>query len=213
VRATIPALGAAVVIAAAVAWWPLPPADDADATPAAAPATAAVVDAAGVSASPATAYVGFAAEDAAPAGATAPPKPGPPVLVGLIGDGGQRVAYILEDGQTARGRLGDKVGRWRLTGIGPRSVTLTAGRKSLALALYGPRPQPPPPPQLSPLTDGQPAAAPPPGPPAPSPHALEPASAPEPRAASGPHPRYWVGPPGSAPPGFIILKPGERPPN
>ena len=212
-RATVISFGAATALGAAIVWTPLPAglfrADDA-ATPRPAHAlSTSAVATSDVTASRAAAMVQFAPDTIL---ASAAPKPGPPILVGLIGSGPRGIAYVIYAGQTARAGLWDKVGPWRVTGIGPRGVTLHDGGKSLALSFYGPRPAPPPP-QFAASADG--SAAPPPAPSGapPSVHAMEPASAPAPQAPAGKHPRYWVGPPGSAPPGFIQLRPGERPPS
>jgi len=209
-----PAVAAA--LAAAIIWSPLPHGlvggDEDLATPAAPRPSDAVVEPAAITPSHAATFVRFG-PDAPDAAAPPPPKPAPPALVGLIGSGPRRIAYVLIGGQSVRAGLWDKVGPWRLTAIGPRGVTLSAGRRSLALALFGPRPQPPPPPPAANAeasTDPSPATAPP--PPGPPVHGLEPASAPQPRAA-GARPRYWAGPPGSAPPGYILLKPGQAPPS
>jgi hypothetical protein len=211
-----PAVAAA--LAAAIVWAPLPHrligADDDVAAPVAPRASDALIEPDAITPSRAATYVRFGAPapDAAAAPAP-PPKPAPPALVGLIGSGPRRIAYVLIGGQTVRAGLWDRVGPWRLTAIGPRGVTLSAGRRSLALALFGPRPQPPPPPppasSAEASIDAAPAATP--TPVAPPVHGLEPASAPPPRAAGG-RPRYWAGPPGSAPPGYIPLKPGQAPP-
>jgi hypothetical protein len=208
-RPLLPALGASVLLAAAIVWTPLPGHQDADpvarvAAPMATPRA--------IAASPAAAFVQFAPVVAS-SGADGPAKPEPPVLVGFAGVGRQRTAYIMDAGQPVRARLGDKVGAWRLAEMGPHGVTLRSGGKSLALAFYGPRAAPPPPatPLDAALAAAPAAAAPAPPPPPVQPHALEPASAPIPHA---PHSgaRYWAGPPGSAPPGYIVLKPGELPP-
>jgi 2-oxoglutarate dehydrogenase E2 component (dihydrolipoamide succinyltransferase) len=218
-RPLLPALAGAVLVAAATVWTPLPgPQDAAGADPAAdpAPAPGAARPQAAVTASPALAFVKFApfaAGGAAAAGAA--PRPGPPQLVGLAGAGRARTAYIMDAGEPLRARVGDKVGEWRLAAIGPHSVTLRAGGKSLQLAFYGPRSEPAPP--AAPDAAAPPAAAPPaaaPAPVAPAPlqsHAPEPASAPAPRGHGGGK-RYWVGAPGSAPPGFTVLPPGQLPP-
>lgn len=213
-----PAVAAAV--AAAIVWSPLPRrlvgGDDDTAAPRRPPAPAAVVGPAAITPSHAATFVRFAPEmaDAAGSAAAPPPKPAPPALVGLIGSGPRRIAYVMIAGETVRAGLWDRVGPYRLTAIGPRGVTLSAGRKSLSLAFFGPRPQPPAPSAASAAADvdAQGGPPPPPSPPAaPHVHALEPASAPPPRAAGG-HARYWAGPPGSAPPGYILLKPGQTPP-
>ena len=205
-------LGAATALGAAIVWTPLPPslflASDAAGPKSARVPSFAAVAPTDVSASHAAAMVQFGPDASL---ATAAPKPGPPVLVGLIGSGPRRIAYVMYAGQTARAGLWDKVGPWRVTGIGPRGATLHDGGKSLTLGFYGPRPAPPAP-QVAANADGSagsPAAAP---ASPPTMHALEPASAPPPKAPAGRHPRYWAGPPGSAPPGFTQLKPGERPP-
>ncbi|HVN02365.1 MAG TPA: hypothetical protein VMT68_19355 [Caulobacteraceae bacterium] len=217
------ALGAAVLAGAAIFWAPLPrrwfdaPAAEAPAPPqrplaGATPPT-------GVSASAATAYVQFAVA-AGPAGggsATAPAKPGPPVLVGLSQARGRRVAYVLADGQTTRAAVGEWIGPWRVVAIGAHAATLRDGGKTMTLALYGPRAAPPAPalaaavsPAPSAIAAAPTAAAvPPPTPVTPRLRALEPASAPR-RSQAGP--RYWVGPADKAPPGYIVLKPGEPPP-
>ncbi len=211
---TSPAVAAA--LAAAIIWAPLPHrliGGGGDvAAPAAPPASDALVEPGAITPSHAATYVRFGLEAPDAAASRPPPKPAPPALVGLIGSGPRRIAYVLIGGQTVRAGLWDKVGPWRLTGIGPRGVTLSAGRRSLVLALFGPRPQPPPPPapaSAEASADAPPAAAPTPA--APRVHGLEPASAPSPRAAGG-RARYWAGPPGSAPPGYIVLKPGQTPP-
>jgi hypothetical protein len=205
-RPLVPALGAAVLVAAAIVWAPLPGGQDADPT-AGDPAAGGPADPpARITASPAAAYIQFAPANAI-AGAAAAPKPGPPVLVGLGGAGRMRTAYIMANGATVRAQVGDKVGAWRLAAIGPHSVTLRSGGKSMSLAFYGPRAEPPPPAQPDEAA-AAPAAAP--AAPPPVSHAPEPASAPPPRATGGR--RYWVGPPGSAPPGYIVLKPGQAPP-
>ena len=202
-RPLLPALGVSVLVAAAIVWTPLPGHDDAEpvarvAAPLAAPRA--------IAASPAAAFVQFTPL-VATSGTGGSAKPEPPVLVGFAGVGRMRTAYIMDAGQPVRARLGDKVGKWRLAAMGPHGVTLRSGGKSLALAFYGPRAEPPPTPLDTALAAAPAAAAP--GPP--QPHALEPASAPIPRAPHG-GPRYWIGPPGSAPPGYIVLKPGELPP-
>lgn len=210
-RPLIPALGAAVLVAAAIVATPLPGGQDAESA-AGAPAIPAADPSARITASPAAAYIQFA-PGATSAPATGAPKPGPPVLVGLGGAGRMRTAYIMANGATVRAQIGDKVGAWRLAAIGPHSVTLRSAGKSMSLAFYGPRPEPPPPaaqPDQAAPPAAAPAAAPAPAAPPPVSHAPEPASAPPPR--SGGRPRYWVGPPGSAPPGFTVLKPGQLPP-
>ncbi|HEY1427600.1 MAG TPA: hypothetical protein VGF50_13085 [Caulobacteraceae bacterium] len=217
-RPLIPALGASALVAAAIVWAPLPGAQDPapavgdPARPAAAPAAATPA------AAPAMAYVRFAPDAAAAAAAAAAPKPTPPALVGLAGAGRARTAYIMADGAPVRARVGDKVGRWRLAAVGPHSVTLTAGGKTMSLAFFGPRPTPPPPPPSvlepsAPASDAQPAAQPA-APPPVREHAVEPASAPPPYASprAGPRPCYWVGPAATAPKGCIALKPGQLPP-
>ena len=210
-RPLIPALAVAMVIAAAIAWAPLPGGQDRD--PGGGPSGAAPADPpARITASPATAYIQFTPLSAGAGGAATAPKPGPPVLVGLGGAGRSRTAYIVANGAAVRAQVGDKVGAWRLAAIGPHSVTLRSGGRSMSLAFYGPRAEPPPaaPPGAA---DSAPAAAPAaaaPAAPPPVSHAPEPASAPPPRGAGGR--RYWVGPPGSAPPGYIVLKPGQLPP-
>jgi hypothetical protein len=218
-RATLVSLGAATVLAAVVAWAPLPGASASDAPGDAPPSAPAVVVAPqSIRASAASAYIGFAPQQApllAPGATLAPPKPkpGPPILVGLIGGGPRRIAYVEQDGHTTRAGLWDTVGKWRVTGIGPHGITLSAGRQSLALALYGPHPAPPTPTLASNENAPAPSAPTPVAAAAPTVHALEPASAPSaPRAPRGGGARYWSGPPGSAPPGFIVLKPGELPP-
>ncbi|HWF77289.1 MAG TPA: hypothetical protein VN694_08945 [Caulobacteraceae bacterium] len=218
-RPLIPALAVSVLAAAAIVWAPLPGHQD-PADPAADPAPASAAAPQGAATpSPAIALVTFA--PLAPAGgdaAGAPPKPGPPVLVGLAGAGRARTAYIMDAGSPVRARVGDKVGKWRLAAIGPHSVTLRAAGKSMQLAFYGPREEPPTPaaaPEVAAPAPAAPAAAPPPTPaPAPPPvqsHAPELASAPAPRG-HGSGRRYWVGPPGSAPPGYVVLQPGQAPP-
>jgi len=209
----------AAVLAAAVAWAPLPHrliGGDVDAAGSNPPraAGASAVEPGAITPSHAATFVRFGPEttDGASPAAAPPPKPAPPALVGLIGSSPRRIAYVLLAGQTVRAGLWDKVGPWRLTAIGPRGVTLSAGRKSLSLALYGPRPLPPPPivaanPNAS--TDsapslGAPSLA------APPMRALEPASAPVARSAG--RPRYWTGGAGSAPPGYIVLRPDQVPP-
>lgn len=209
-RPLIPALGAAVLVAAAIVWAPLPGGQEAD--PAAGdPVNDAADPPARITASPAAAYIQFAPVTTIGA-ASAAPKPGPPVLVGLGGAGRMRTAYIMEGGSPVRAHVGDKVGGWRLAAIGLHNVTLRSGGKSMSLAFYGPRQEPAPvaQPDEAVAPAAAPAAAP--APPAPPPvsHAPEPASAPPPRSTGGR--RYWVGPPGSAPPGYIVLKPGEAPP-
>jgi hypothetical protein len=217
-RPLIPALAGSALVAAVIVWAPLPGQDD---PPDPAAAAVAVAGAQGVvTPSPAIAYVKFAplagGGDAAGA-AGAATKPGPPVLVGLAGAGRDRAAYIMDDGSAVRARVGDKFGKWRLAAIGPHSVTLRSAGKSMQLAFYGPREAPPPavaPDALAPAAAppaAAPAAAPAPAPTPVQPHALEPASARVPRGRAGGH-RYWVGPPGTAPPGYIQLKPGEAPP-
>ena len=200
-------LGAATVLGAAIIWTPLPASVFADGgapgpKPAHTPSLAEITSG-DITVSRAAAMVQFGPDASLAAGA-----PGPPILVGLIGSG-RRIAYVTYAGQTARAGLWDKVGPWRVTGIGPHGVTLHDGGKSLALSLYGPRPTPAPP-QPTTIADG--SAPPLPAAPQPPMHALEPASAPPTRAPAGRHPRYWVGPPGSAPPGFTQLRPGESPP-
>ena len=216
-RPLIPALAVSALVAAAIVWTPLPgpsdPAGDPPTGPGAAPT---VGPQAAVIPSRAVAFVKFAplaatGDAAAAAGA---PKPGPPVLVGLAGAGRARTAYLMDAGSPVRARVGDKVGKWRLAAIGPHSVTLRGPGKAMQLAFYGPREAPPIPvaPEAPPSAAAPPtaaAAAPPPPPPI-QPHALEPASAPAPRGRSGA--KYWAGPPGSAPPGYILLKPGQAPP-
>jgi len=212
-RTTAISLGGAALLGAVILWAPAPRAftGEGGAAIAPRPAPAAPPIAPGVTApSHAASFIRFAPEvmDAAAA------KPVPPVLVGLIGSGPRRIAYVLLGAETVRAGLWDKVGSWRLTAIGPHGVTLSAGRRSLALALYGPRPQPAPPTAALPA-DTSAAPAPPPASPTAAPlrsHALEPASAPTPRSRGGSHPRYWIGSSGSAPPGYIVLKPGETPP-
>ncbi|HEX3917547.1 MAG TPA: hypothetical protein VHW60_09440, partial [Caulobacteraceae bacterium] len=156
---------------------------------------------------------------AATTGPTTPrPPPAPPVLVGLT-EGERRYAYVLNDGQTTRAGLWDKVGKWRVTAIGPQGVTLTAGSQTLRLTFYGPRPEPPPLPTVTadatpPPAQASPTAAPATPAPPPRPRGLEPASAPtpSPHGPGGHRPRYWVGPADLAPPGYVVLKPGELPP-
>jgi hypothetical protein len=210
-----PAVAAA--LAAAIVWAPLPHrliGGDGDfAVPAAPRSSDTLVEPSAIMPSHAATYVRFGPDAPDAAAGPPPPKPAPPALVGLIGSGPRRIAYVLIGGQSVRAGLWDRVGPWRLTAIGPRGVTLSAGRRSLTLALFGPRPQPPPPPPAATVdasADASPAAAPP-APAAPRVHGLEPASAPPPRAA-GSRTRYWVGPSGSAPPGYIVLKPGQAPP-
>ena len=196
-RATVISLALSALLGAVILWAPAPRAftTDGDAVipPHAAPSPPPTAPSA-IAPSHAASFIRFAPEvvDAAAA-----PKPVPPVLVGLIGSGPRRIAYVLLGAETVRAGLWDKVGSWRLTAIGPHGVTLSAGRKSLALALYGPRPQPPPaaPAAASPADTSAPPAPPPvsPVPPMRS-HALEPASAPQPRAQGGARPRYWVVP-------------------
>jgi hypothetical protein len=175
-----------------------------------------------VTATAAAAYVQFRPETPADAAngvltAAAPPKPSPPVLVGLAQSGPRRVAYVLEAGQTSRAAVGDKVGNWRLTSIGAHDAVLRDGRKVLTLALYRPRPQPPAPETAAPapgFTPTTPSATPvlPAALPSPRIHAPEPASAPPVRASSAPRGRYWVGPADRAPQGYVVLRPGEAPP-
>jgi hypothetical protein len=217
-RPLIPALAVSVLAAAAIVWTPLPSRNQAAGDPPADPGAAPAGPQAAVAPSPAVAYVKFA--PLAPGGdaAGAPPKPGPPVLVGLAGAGRGRTAYIMDAGQPVRARVGDKVGKWRLAAIGPHSVTLRAAGKSMQLPFYGPRAEPPPaaaPEAAATAQVDSPPAAPPAAAPVPPPpvqtHAPEPASAPSPHGRGG-SPRYWVGPPGSAPPGYILLKPGQAPP-
>jgi hypothetical protein len=210
-RAAVLCLGAAAALGAAIVWTPLPAsvfrADVASSPKPAHPPLLAAIATGDIAASHAAAMVQFGPEES-----SATPAPGPPILVGLIGSGPRRIAYVMFAGQTTRAGIWDKVGPWRVTGMGPRGVTLHDGGKSLALSFYGPRPAPPPP-QLaanSGGSDGAPPAAP--ASPPPPMHALEPASAPQPQPPAARRSRYWVGPPGSAPPGFTQLKPGERPP-
>jgi hypothetical protein len=217
-RLALPALGAAILVGAAIVWTPLPATwvDGASADLAsAAPAPTAIISPAAVAVRAGLAAITLA-PDADPttlAGNAPIAEPGPPVLVGLIGAGARRIAYVMAGNQTVRAAVGDKVGAWRLASIGAHEVTLRAGGKSLALALYGPRPQPPPviaaapdaPTPVAPSTAPAPAAI-------PRMHALEPASAPPPRAqAAGPHPKYWVGPAASMPPGYVLWKPEMAP--
>lgn len=220
-RTALISLGAAATLAAAVAWAPLPRGWTGDGDEGAAPPppplhrpAAALIAPSDVTASRAATFIQFAPEAAGGGAASAQAPPAPPALVGMIGSGPRRIAYVLIGGQAVRAGLWDKVGPWRLTAIGPRGVTLSVGRRSLALAFYGPRPQPQPPPPAPAAGADAPsnpaAVAPPPSPPPPI-HALEPASAPLP-ATLRHRPRYWVGPPGSAPPGSIVLKPGQTPP-
>ncbi len=212
-RPLIPALGAAVLVAAAIVWAPLPGGRDADPVAGDLAGGDQADPPARITASPAAAYIQFAPAQATGAAAAAP-KPGPPVLVGLGGAGRMRTAYIMANGAAVRARVGDKIGAWRLAAIGPHSVTLRSGGKAMSLAFYGPRAEPPPPAVQPDEAAAQPAAssaaAPAPAAPPPVSHAPEPASAPPPRATGGR--RYWVGPPGSAPPGYIVLKPGQLPP-
>jgi hypothetical protein len=211
VRALLISFGAATALGAAIAWAPLPASlfqGDGAALPKLArpPSPMAVAP---VAASRAAGLVQFGPDQSQ----SAQPKPGPPILVGVIGSGPRRIAYVMFAGQTTRAGLWDKVGPWRVTGIGPRGVTLQGGGKKLTLGFYGPRPTPPAP-LLAADVDAPAGSPPPPAPASPPPpmHALEPASAPRPQASAGKHPRYWAGPPGSAPPGYIQLKPGELPP-
>jgi hypothetical protein len=212
-RTALISLGAASALAAAIAWAPLAGgltgggADGAAPRPLLSPAVALIAPS-DITPSHAATFVQFGPEAADSATASAP---APPALVGMIGWGPRRIAYVLIGGQTVRAGLWDKVGPWRLTAIGPRGVTLSAGHRSLALAFYGPRPQPPPPAASADAPSSPAAVAPPTSQAAPPMHALEPASAPLP-ARPGHRPRYWVGPPGSAPPGSIVLKPGQTPP-
>ena len=205
-------LGGATVLGAAIIWAPLPSSFFGAGEPPGSPrriAAVAVIAPSQIQPSRAASLLSFASDSAG--GAVAAQKPAPPVLVGVVGSASRRIAYVLYAGQTARAGLWDKVGPWRVTAIGPRGVTLGGGRRPIALAFYGPRPQPPPAPLAT--ADGAGSAEP---PPAPSPpvvaHALEPASAPPPGPSPSGRRRYWSGPPGSAPPGFIQLKPGEIPP-
>ena len=220
-RATLPALGAAAALAAASLWTPLPrawvdvPAADASADPR---APSAIAPPSGIVPSVAAGYVQFGAAagptGAAPSAAVSapPPKPGPPVLVGLIGAGQRRIAYILAGGQTTRAALGDRVGAWRVAAIGAHGTTLRSGGRTLTLALYGPRVAPSPPPAVVAAPAATTSAAASPAAP-PRSHALEPASAPRASARAPGGPKYWVGPAGSAPPGYVVLKPGEIPPS
>jgi hypothetical protein len=219
-KAMLISLGAATAMAAAIVWAPAPSnwvEGDAPAYGGLPPAPAAVTAPQSVRASAAAERIQFAAETAtdAPEGAAAapPPKPtpGPPVLVGLTDGSPQRFAYVLNDGQTTRAGLWDRVGRWRVTAIGPHGITLSAGRRTLALSLYCPRPVPPPPAAAADASPAPPPAESAPAPAPPRARALEPASAP-PHGTGGHGPHYWVGPANRAPPGYIVLKPGEAPP-
>ncbi len=202
------ALAGSTAVAAAVLWLPLPaPVATADGL---APPVAPATPASRIVASPAAALVAFAppAEDAA-----APPPRAPPVLVGLIGGQGRRIAYVLWGDETLRAGLGDKVGPWRVAAIGAHDIRLAGGGKPMTLAFYGPRAAPPTPIAAAMTPDANAGATPAAPLAAPPVHAIEPASAPSPPSAPrGGRPRYWVGPPGSAPPGYILLKPGELPP-
>jgi hypothetical protein len=212
-RAMALSLGAAVVLGAAILWTPALRASTGEDETVGAPRPPSVspVAPADIAPSHAVSFIRFGPDAV---DATATPKPAPPALVGLIGSGPRRIAYVLIGGQTVRAGLWDKVGAWRLTAIGPRGVTLSAGRRALELSFYGPRPQPPSPTPIQEAAAGgpPPPVAATPSPPAPPMHALEPASAPQPRSSGGHRPLYWAGPPGSAPPGYILLKPGETPP-
>jgi hypothetical protein len=212
-------LGAAAALAAAIIWAPAPWLDgDAPADGGPAPMPAALTPPQSVRASAAAAQIQFAAAtqlvDPSQTAAAPPPKPapGPPILVGLTDGAPRRFAYVLDDGQTTRAGLWDKVGKWRVTAIGPHGITLSAGRQSLQLALYGPHPAPPPPaaaedPSLPPqVAVAVPAQSP------PRLRALEPASAPSPHLTGGHRPHYWVGPANQAPPGYVVLQPGQSPP-
>ncbi len=204
-RPLIPALAASVLVAAAVVWTPLPgpsdPAGDPPAGPGAVGPQAAVVP------SRAVAFVKFAPLAATgDSAAGAAPKPGPPVLVGLAGAGRARTAYIMDAGSPVRARVGDKIGKWRLTSIGPHSITLRGPGKSMQLAFYGPReaPRPVAAPEAPPTAAAasKPAAAPtaaaaPPPPPPVQPRALEPA--------------FRAGRPRTAAAAWEILEPTARP--
>jgi hypothetical protein len=212
-RTILLSLGAATALGAAIVWTPLPASlsphgGDASSSKAMRPPALTMAAPGDIAASHAASLLQFG-PDANLAAAT--PRPGPPILVGLIRSGPRRIAYVMYAGQTARAGLWDKVGPWRVTGIGPHGVTLQGGGRPLALTFYAPRPAPPPP-QLA-ANEDESAGTPPAAAAAPPPmHALEPASAPQPPPSGGKHARYWAGPPGSAPPGYIVLKPGERPP-
>jgi hypothetical protein len=213
VRALAISLAASAALGAAILWAPLPAAVFGPEAPVAPvrPMATAPAPAGTIQPSRAAALIQFAP----PPEAAAAAKPDPPVLVGVVGSGPRRIAYVTYGGQTVRAGLWDKVGPWRVTAIGPHGATLAGGGKRMALAFFGPHPLPAPPPAAGPSPDDE--GGPPPAPPTPPPTAR--ASAPvmhTPEPASAPHPpggrRYWVGPPGSAPPGYIVLKPGQAPP-
>jgi hypothetical protein len=200
-------LGVAAVASAAILLWPR--ADPTDLTPQPAnrptmsPGPAPV---AGAPASPALQAIAFAPQGAAGAPAAAPPPAPvqPPALVGVTLRP-RPIAYVTMAGRAWRAGLGDEVGGWRVAAIGEKSVRLRRGGRTLALSLYGPRPAPPPPPRQPATPVEAQSAASVPNTTAASVHAHMP---PAPADA----PRYWVGPPGSAPPGYTPLPASALPP-
>ena len=106
-----PAVAAA--LAAAIVWAPLPHrliGGDGDfAVPAAPRSSDTLVEPSAIMPSHAATYVRFGPDAPDAAAGPPPPKPAPPALVGLIGSGPRRIAYVLIGGQTVRAGLWDKV--------------------------------------------------------------------------------------------------------
>jgi hypothetical protein len=204
-------LGVAAVASGLILIWPrADPVEVRPATPSRAPPPAAAPITA-VTASPAAQAIAFAPQSAADLPATTPPIPvAPPALVGVTMRP-RPIAYVMMAGRPWRAGLGDKVASWRVVAIGEKSVRLRRGGRTLSLSLYGPRPAPPPPPRLTIApAETQPVEAATPAPPAQA-AAASPTHVhmPPPPANA---PRYWVGPPGSAPPGFTPLPASALPP-
>jgi hypothetical protein len=139
-----------------------------------------------------------------------------PVLVGVLGKDGALTGYFSSNGVSLRARRGDSIDGWRLAALERRSARLTRGRKVLNLSLFSAR--------SGPLSAAMPAAvrpvlaetAPPAAaasPPAGSPQSQSYAAPPSGPASARPPARippppkgsqgYWVGPPGSMPPGYV----------
>ena len=148
---------------------------------------------------------------AAPAG---PPPPPPadalPVLVGVMGKDGALTGYFSSNGQSVRARRGDSVDGWRVVSLGRRDARLVKGRKTLKASLFSARSGPLSPAMAAPERRALPIAASDAGAGAIGPVAKA-APRPPPRVRKPPPPLppgskgYWIGPPGSMPPGFTPM--------
>lgn len=214
-RLLLATLAAAAAVSAAVALWPTGEAETAPGPAAAAPPPpsdareeASTAARQVTFAPPAQALVAEGEAVIGPAAPPAPPVDRLPILVGVSGSDGRPVGYFSSNGQVYRARRGEKVEGWTVTALSRREARLVRGRKQLRVSLFAGRSGALSPAMSAPQRTFGPAQTVDPVLPgiggAPRPAAPRKPSRPPPPLPKGSK-GYWVGPPGSMPPGFTPL--------